>query len=122
MLTAASVTELKVKNNKVMCHLSMKLSDMFDPNPMHTSDKIVVKHISVKETLLTHSLIFHHFAFLQPGLPRLLGSCIVVSTELIFWVRPKFCPFGHDHWTDFFAERSTLIAGKAAISVLLPAS
>ena len=31
-----------------MCHLSMKL----DPNPMHTSDKIVVKHISVKETLL----------------------------------------------------------------------
>ena len=24
---------------------------MFDPNPMYTSDKIVVKHISVKETL-----------------------------------------------------------------------
>ena len=35
-----------------MCHLSMKLSDMFDSNPMYTSDKIVVKHISVKETLL----------------------------------------------------------------------
>ena len=35
-----------------MCHLSMKLSDMFDPNQMCTSDKIVVKHISVKETLL----------------------------------------------------------------------
>ena len=35
-----------------MCHLSMKLSDMFDPNPMHTSDKIVVKCIPVKETLL----------------------------------------------------------------------
>ena len=35
-----------------MCHLSIKLSDMFDPNPIHTSDKIVVKHISVKETLL----------------------------------------------------------------------
>ena len=35
-----------------MCHLSMKLSDKFDPNPMYTSDKIVVKHISVKETLL----------------------------------------------------------------------
>ena len=33
-----------------MCHLSMKLSDMFDPNPPHTSDKIVVKPISVKET------------------------------------------------------------------------
>ena len=30
-----------------MCHLSM-----FIPNPMYTSDKIVVKHISVKETLL----------------------------------------------------------------------
>ena len=35
-----------------MCHLSMKLSDRFDPNQMSTSDKIVVKHISVKETLL----------------------------------------------------------------------
>ena len=35
-----------------MCHLSMKLSDKFDPNPMYTSDKIVVKHIPVKETLL----------------------------------------------------------------------
>ena len=37
-----------------MCHLSMKISDTFDPNPMHTSDEIhvVVKHISVKETLL----------------------------------------------------------------------
>ena len=30
----------------------MKLSDKFDPNQMYTSDKIVVKHISVKETLL----------------------------------------------------------------------
>ena len=30
----------------------MKLSDKFDPNPMYTSDKIVVKHISEKETLL----------------------------------------------------------------------
>ena len=35
-----------------MCHLSMKLSDKFDLNQMCTSDKIVVKHISVKETLL----------------------------------------------------------------------
>ena len=35
-----------------MCHLSMKLPDMFDPNPMYASDKIVAKHISVKETLL----------------------------------------------------------------------
>ena len=35
-----------------MCHLSMKLSDKFDSNQMYTSDKIVVKHISVKGTLL----------------------------------------------------------------------
>ena len=35
-----------------MCHLSIKLSDKFDPNPMYTSDKIVVRHISVKEKLL----------------------------------------------------------------------
>ena len=35
-----------------MCHLSMKLSDMFDQNLMYIFDKIVVKHISVKETLL----------------------------------------------------------------------
>ena len=34
-----------------MCHLCMKLSNKFDPNQMYTSDKIVVKHISVKETL-----------------------------------------------------------------------
>ena len=34
-----------------MCHLSMKLSDKFDPNPKYSSDKIVVKHISVKETI-----------------------------------------------------------------------
>ena len=34
-----------------MCRVSMKLSDKFDPNQMYTSDKIVVKHISVKETL-----------------------------------------------------------------------
>ena len=34
----------------------MKLSDKFDPNPMSTSDKIVVKHISVKETLLNLDL------------------------------------------------------------------
>ena len=35
-----------------MCHLSMKLSDKFDSNQMCASDKIVVKYISVKETLL----------------------------------------------------------------------
>ena len=35
-----------------MCHVSMKLSDKFDPNQMCTSDRIVVKHISEKETLL----------------------------------------------------------------------
>ena len=35
-----------------MCHLFIKLSDKFDPNQMYTSDKIVVKQISVKETLL----------------------------------------------------------------------
>ena len=40
------------KTMTVMCHLSMKLTDKFDPNQMYTSDKIVVKHISVKETLL----------------------------------------------------------------------
>ena len=30
----------------------MKLSDKSNPNQMYTSDKIVVKHISVKETLI----------------------------------------------------------------------
>ena len=30
----------------------MKLSDIFDPNQINTSDKVVVKHICVKETLL----------------------------------------------------------------------
>ena len=35
-----------------MCHVSMKLSDKSEPNQMYISDKIVVKHISVKEILL----------------------------------------------------------------------
>ena len=35
-----------------MCHLYMKLSDKFDPYQMYTFDKIVVKDISMKETLL----------------------------------------------------------------------
>ena len=35
-----------------MCHLSMKLSDKIDPNQIYTSEKVVVKHIFVKETLL----------------------------------------------------------------------
>ena len=35
-----------------MCHLCMKLSNKFDPNQMYAPDKILVKHISVKETLL----------------------------------------------------------------------
>ena len=35
-----------------MCHLSMQLSYKFDPNLMYISDKIVVKHVSVSETLL----------------------------------------------------------------------
>ena len=48
--------KLKVNNNKVMCHLSMKLSYIFDPNAMYTSEKIVEKHISVKETLLKLAL------------------------------------------------------------------
>ena len=43
---------VNVYYNKVICHLSMKLSDTFDPNQIYTFDKIVVKHISVKETLL----------------------------------------------------------------------
>ena len=34
-----------------MCHLSMKLSDKFNPNQMYTSDKIAVKHISYSLTL-----------------------------------------------------------------------
>ena len=42
---------VNVYNNKVMCHLSMKLSDKSNPNQMYTSDKIVVQHISVKEKL-----------------------------------------------------------------------
>ena len=39
-----------------MCHLCIKLSNKFDPNQMYTCDKIVVKNISVKETLLKFDL------------------------------------------------------------------
>ena len=46
-------------------------------------------------------LIVHHFAFLA---------------------RQKFCSFVHDHRTNILQRRSTVIAGKAAISVLLHTS
>ena len=39
---------VKVYNNKVMCHLSMKLSDKFHPNQMCTSDKT---HFCERNTL-----------------------------------------------------------------------
>ena len=51
-ILSAEVVEQNVNNKKTMCHLSMNLSDKYDPNPLHISDKIVVKHISVKETFL----------------------------------------------------------------------
>ena len=35
-----------------MCHLSLQLSNMFDPNSVSSSDQIMVKLISVNETLL----------------------------------------------------------------------
>ena len=37
-LVFAKVGQLKVNNNQVMCHLSMKLSDTFDQNPPCTLD------------------------------------------------------------------------------------
>ena len=40
-----------------MCHLSVNFSDMFDPIPSHTSDNIVVKCSSVKETFLKLDLV-----------------------------------------------------------------
>ena len=39
-----------------MRHRSMQLSHTFDPNAMYTSDKIVEKHICLKETLLNLDL------------------------------------------------------------------
>ena len=39
----AKVGQLKVNNNQVMCHLSMKLSDTFDRNPPCTFDNITEK-------------------------------------------------------------------------------
>ena len=44
----AKVGQLKVNNNQVMCHLSIKLSDTFDQNPPCTFDKIRGKHIPMK--------------------------------------------------------------------------
>ena len=40
-----------VNNNQVMCHLSMKLSDMCDQNPPYTFDKIREKPILMRKTL-----------------------------------------------------------------------
>ena len=45
----AKVGQLKDNNNQVMCHLSMKLSDMFDQNLPCTSDQIREKPILMKK-------------------------------------------------------------------------
>ena len=79
-----------VYNNKVMCHLSMKLSDKCDLNQMYTSDKIVVKHISVKETPLKLNLepmvkVMANNRIREQNLPpnkqtkALLGNCSVTD-------------------------------------------
>ena len=47
----AKVGQLKVNNDQVMCHLSMKLSDTFDQNPPCTLDKIREKPIKMKNAL-----------------------------------------------------------------------
>ena len=47
----AKVGQIKVNNNMVMCHLSMKLSDMFNQNPGCTFDKIREKPILMKNAL-----------------------------------------------------------------------
>ena len=39
---------MKVNNNKVMCHHSIKFSDMFDQNPPYSFDKISEKPIPLK--------------------------------------------------------------------------
>ena len=49
----AKVGQLKVNNNQVMCHLSMKLSDMFNQNPPCTFDQIWEKPILMKNALTT---------------------------------------------------------------------
>ena len=67
-----------------MCYLSMKLSDKFDPNQMYTSDKIVVKHISVKETLLK----------LDPGVKVIVNNRIISKVTKIFHLlinRARLC-------------------------------
>ena len=48
----AKVGQLKVNNNQVMCHLSMKLSDTFDQNRPCTFDKIREKPILMKNALM----------------------------------------------------------------------
>ena len=69
-----------------MCHVSIKLSDKFDPNQMYTSDKIVVKHISVKETLLKLDL--------DPRVKVIANNRIISKGTKIFHLlinRPRLC-------------------------------
>ena len=47
----ANVGQLKVNNNRVLCQMSMKLPAMFDQNPPHTLDKIIVKLVPIKNDL-----------------------------------------------------------------------
>ena len=47
----AKVCQLKVNNNQVMCHLSIKIMDRFNQNPPSTFDKIREKLIQMKNAL-----------------------------------------------------------------------
>ena len=69
-----------------MCHVSIKLSVKFDPNQMYTSDKIVVKHISVKETLLKLDL--------DPRVKVIANNRIISKGTKLFHLlinRPRLC-------------------------------
>ena len=45
----AEVGELRINNNKVMWHLSIKLFDMFGQTLSHTLNKIMAKLVSMKK-------------------------------------------------------------------------
>ena len=65
-----------------MCRLSMKLSNMFDPNHIHTFGKTVVNHIPM------------------PCEKKLAGICMVTGVQLIIFQCPlkKLSRDLHGNW------------------------
>ena len=84
------VGQLKVNNNQVMCHLSMKLSDTLDQNPPCTLDQIREKAILMKTlSQLDLESKGQGHSKNQKTMPQ--GAINMLSTQKIGRDSPNYC-------------------------------